>query len=336
VGDAGVDVSGYNNVLDWGAVRGAGTGWAWSKATEATGYTNGRFTQQISGARAAGLAAGAYHFADPRYAAADQVAHFVAVAKPYGAFAAGAMLPMLDVENEPGVFTWTAAQANAFIPAFRDALRQATGQRKLCVYASQNWWLTGFLRPGDWADQDIYLCAARYGVTAGNVGWTHPRLAAHQYTDASQPYALDRSVTVGGFSLGQLTIGDQGDEDDMGHGFWFIGKTDGNGTLTGDVALLYPNGDLVGVWGSNWSAVVAANGVPKLDVPPEVWDDMRTRFSGYAPGMAAAFKSALAGLVDVTVTVQDAGGANRSGKLVPDPANNLHFTWVPDDAPASA
>lgn len=207
MGDAGVDVSGYNNVLDWGAVRTAGTGWAWSKATEATGYVNGRFVQQVQGARAAGLVAGAYHFADPRYSPAAQVQHFVDVARPQGAFSAGAMLPMLDMENEPGVFSWAAGQANTYIRAFRDLLRQATGQNKLCVYASQSWWLTGFLQPDQWADGDVYLCAARYGVTAGNVGWTHPRLAAHQYTDASQPYALDRSVTVGGFTLGQLTIG---------------------------------------------------------------------------------------------------------------------------------
>jgi hypothetical protein len=51
--------------------------------------------------------------------------------------------------------------------------------------------------------------------------------------------------------------------------FWFIGNTE-----TGDVALLYPNGDFVGIDGSNWSAVVAANQVPKLDVPPGVWNDM--------------------------------------------------------------
>jgi uncharacterized protein YijF (DUF1287 family) len=56
-------------------------------------------------------------------------------------------------------------------------------------------------------------------------------------------------------------------------GFWFIGNTENPDA----VALLYPNGDFVGITGSNWMDVVRANGIPKLDVPQPVWEDLRMR-----------------------------------------------------------
>jgi lysozyme len=232
------------------------------------------FGGQFAGSSAAGLITGAYHFPDPNVSVAANVSHFVSVAAPLGAFSDGAMLPMLDLEDSPNDgIAWNAASANGFVPAFRDALRAATGQPKLCVYAPQSWWAGGMMRPGDWADDNIYLCASRYEVAPGDVGWSHPRLAVHQYTNAAPTPGsagpTDRSVTVGAFDATALTIGE---EDDMA-GFWFIGNAD-----TGDVALLYPNGDFVGIDGSNWVALTQANHIPKLDVPQAVWDDMRSRY----------------------------------------------------------
>jgi GH25 family lysozyme M1 (1,4-beta-N-acetylmuramidase) len=282
--DYGIDVSAYNTITDWTAVRGAGNTWAWSKATQGGSYTNSLFASQMRSGLDADLRMGAYHFPDPNVSVAANVAHFVAVAGPAGAFEAGAMAPMLDVEDDPGDgITWTAAMANAFIPQFRDALRAATGQHLLVVYAPQSWWASGMLAPDSWADDEVFLCAARYGVAPGDVGWSHPRLAIHQYTDAAptpgSAKPTDRSVTVGGWTLADLLVG--GQEEDMA-GFWFIGNQ-----TTGDVALLYPNGDFVGVNGSNYSAVITANQIPKLDVPQEVWDDMRTRRANDRQAFAA-------------------------------------------------
>ncbi|MEV6602905.1 GH25 family lysozyme [Kutzneria sp. NPDC051319] len=209
--DYGIDVSSFNTITSWPDVRAGGNAWAWAKATQGSGYTNPLFGGQFAGSSAAGLITGAYHFADPNPGVPANVDHFVTVASPVGAFADGAMVPLLDIENDPadGV-NWTADSANAFIAAFRDALRIATGQPKLCVYASQSWWLGGMLRPDDWADDNVYLCAARFGVDPGDVGWAHPRLAAHQYTnEAPTPGSAgptDRSVTIGTFDAAALTI----------------------------------------------------------------------------------------------------------------------------------
>jgi len=301
--DYGIDVSGFNTVTSWPAVRGAGNTWAWSKATQGGGYTNPQFASQFTGSRMAGLITGAYHFPDPNVSVAANVAHFVAAARPLGAFAAGAFLPMLDVENDSvdGI-VWTAASANAFIPAFRDQLRAATGQRKLCVYAPQSWWATGMLRPNDWADSDIFLCAARYGVAPGDVGWSHPRLAVHQYTDAAATPGVtkptDRSVTVNGFTAAAMTVGGSSQkESEMFEYIVDLGSDDGHGNyarcalLSGGVAC-----------GADWSDAAAMEAKGKAvtnGLPTDQYNDWLhksdqvTGLLGAIQGLPAALAAAI-------------------------------------------
>jgi GH25 family lysozyme M1 (1,4-beta-N-acetylmuramidase) len=229
VTDYGIDVSSFNTITDWAATRTANS-WAWAKATQGSSYTSSAFAAQMAGGQRAGVAMGAYHFPDPRVSVATNVTHFVSIARTAGAFATGAFLPMLDMENSPGDgITWSAAGANGFIAAFRDGLRAATGVQQLCVYASESWWASGFLQPFQWADSNVVLCAAQYTGQPGQLGWSHPRLAVHQYTDeAPTPGAAgktDRSVILAPYSLTQLTIGgsvspstSSPEEDDMP--FW--------------------------------------------------------------------------------------------------------------------
>jgi lysozyme len=211
VTDYGIDVSSFNTINNWAAVRTMNS-WAWAKATQGSGYTSSAFAGQMAGGQKAGVAMGAYHFPDPRVSVATNVAHFVSIARPSGAFAKGAFVPMLDMENDPADgIEWSAGGANSFIPAFRDALRAATGVQLLCVYASESWFASGFLQPSQWADGNVVLCAAQYSGVPGQLGWSHPRLAVHQYTDnAPTPGAAgptDRSVILAPYSLQQLTIG---------------------------------------------------------------------------------------------------------------------------------
>src|ERR1022692_1892730 len=61
----GTDVSGYQPSINWTTVKNAGVAFAWSKATEGTGYVNPYFTSQEAGAKSVGIYIGAYHFARP-------------------------------------------------------------------------------------------------------------------------------------------------------------------------------------------------------------------------------------------------------------------------------
>lgn len=210
--DYGIDVSGYNDVTDWSAVRGVGNSWTWSKATQGNYYTNPLFAAQMSGARAAGLLVGAYHFPDPNVSVAANVSNFVTIAKPQGTFAQGAFVPMLDVENSAidGI-VWTAANADPFILAFRDQLRAATGVQELCVYGAASWFKSGLLNAAHWLDDNVTICVAEYSGVPGQVSWAHPRAAIQQYTDNAPTPGVtrvtDRDCTLGGWTAAELTIG---------------------------------------------------------------------------------------------------------------------------------
>jgi lysozyme len=58
----GIDVSKWQGTVDWAAVRGAGTQFAFIKATEGGDHVDDRFLENWLGAKRAGVPRGAYHF----------------------------------------------------------------------------------------------------------------------------------------------------------------------------------------------------------------------------------------------------------------------------------
>lgn len=58
----GVDVSRYQGEIDWPVLAGQGIEFAFIKATEGSSYVDPRFAENLAGATAAGIRAGAYHF----------------------------------------------------------------------------------------------------------------------------------------------------------------------------------------------------------------------------------------------------------------------------------
>jgi GH25 family lysozyme M1 (1,4-beta-N-acetylmuramidase) len=104
----GTDVSGYQPAnINWTAAKNDGDSFAWVKATEGTYYVNPNFTSQITGAAAAGVYVGAYHFArpsdDPNITGANsadsEAAYFWSVAGSYVKLGGGYLVPMLDWED---------------------------------------------------------------------------------------------------------------------------------------------------------------------------------------------------------------------------------------------
>ncbi|MGG3642049.1 GH25 family lysozyme [Bacillus gobiensis] len=59
----GIDVSHWQGNIDWKRVAADGISYAFLKATESTNYIDDTFYKNADGARAAGIKAGAYHFA---------------------------------------------------------------------------------------------------------------------------------------------------------------------------------------------------------------------------------------------------------------------------------
>lgn len=210
--DYGIDISSWNTVTDWNAVRGNNISFVSVKLTQADNYANPLAQRQVQGARSAQLAVGGYHFADGRKPVSGNVGHFVHHGKALRVFDKGSLAPMLDLEDSPGDgITWTAASANHFVRQFIQQLRDRTGVAPVLVYASQSVW-RNMLRPDDWADDNVFLWVALYNGDPGNTGGYHHRRAAlHQHT--AEGYVpgvqghVDRNVTLGGFAASHLTIG---------------------------------------------------------------------------------------------------------------------------------
>ncbi|TCP57113.1 glycosyl hydrolase family 25 [Tamaricihabitans halophyticus] len=199
--DYGIDVSHWNAVDDWNAVRGNNITYSIAKVTESTEHVDSAVGSHVNGARGAGIATGGYHFARPVDVAA-QVAHFANNLNQHGLLNAGSIWPALDMEAEG------FGDANAFIRDFRDQFRARTNTNGLLVYANLNWF-QNILRPDEWADDGVLLWIARYNGDPGNPGWAHPRLAIHQHSSEGQvpgiPGPIDRNATVGEYTRGHFT-----------------------------------------------------------------------------------------------------------------------------------
>jgi lysozyme len=104
----GIDVSGWQGPVNWGAVRQSGRQFAFAKATEGMTFVDGTFAANRQGMAAAGLALrGFYHFARPdRNSAAAEAAHFLRTVGPLGPGEVAVL--DLEVAPSPGVSDWAA------------------------------------------------------------------------------------------------------------------------------------------------------------------------------------------------------------------------------------
>ncbi len=126
----GIDVSAWQGVVDWGAVRRSGRLFAFAKATEGVTFTDSMFASNRNAMASAGLALrGFYHFARPdRNSPAAEADHFLRTVGPLRA----GEVAVLDLEVAPGpeVGDWAAE--------WLARVAQATG-RKPVLYSYQSY-----------------------------------------------------------------------------------------------------------------------------------------------------------------------------------------------------
>ncbi|MDP1824356.1 MAG: GH25 family lysozyme [Archangium sp.] len=90
----GLDVSHHNGLIDWPRVAQSGVSFVYVKASEGGDVADARFAENLRGARAAGLKAGAYHFFTFCRPGEDQAKQFLSLVK----MAPGDLPPAVDVE----------------------------------------------------------------------------------------------------------------------------------------------------------------------------------------------------------------------------------------------
>jgi lysozyme len=90
----GIDVSHHQGRIDWAALPGQGVDFAYIKASEGGDHRDSAFAVNWAGARAAGIARGAYHFFTLCRPGAEQAANFIAAVPAE----ADALPPAVDLE----------------------------------------------------------------------------------------------------------------------------------------------------------------------------------------------------------------------------------------------
>ena len=144
----GIDVSLFQDAIDWNTVRSAGVEYAFVRASRGETYNDPLFLANTREATKAGVLVGSYHFCnlDTNYGTlsmADAIAdatveanHYLSVIKPF--YDAGQFLPpVADVEGFPG-FTSTAqakTYTSAWTTQFSDTIYNSLGVRPL-IYGS--------------------------------------------------------------------------------------------------------------------------------------------------------------------------------------------------------
>ena len=100
----GIDVSHWDNSIDWSVVAGSKCGpggeaisFAILKATEGLRGVDPTFGHHWPIVKLRGLVRGAYHFFKPGISGVDQANHFLSVVK----FGSGDLRPVLDIETPP-------------------------------------------------------------------------------------------------------------------------------------------------------------------------------------------------------------------------------------------
>lgn len=175
---SGIDTSTFQGFVNWTSVKNAGVEFAFTKATEGVGFTDNRFVQNMTNAKAANVLIGPYHFARPDsfntnpLDAANEANWFVDQIEPFYQ-QGGYLRPVLDVEVLPGV--GNTAQEKAFLSEwvrdFADVVQARLGTTPI-IYANANYANNYF--ESDLAQYDLWLARWTYNTsvtpTQSNLG----------------------------------------------------------------------------------------------------------------------------------------------------------------------
>jgi lysozyme len=175
----GIDVSHWKGQIDWAKVKRGGHRFAFAEASNGTAF-DWTYARNRAGARAARVAFGAFHFAQPGGATpqavlADARAEadlFVSVAGPQ----TGELAPVLDLERTGGLST---ASLRAWTGAWLDEVWRQVGARPT-IYSSPSFWRRAMRDASVFATTGSRLWVAHWRVRAprvpaanwGSTGWS--------------------------------------------------------------------------------------------------------------------------------------------------------------------
>lgn len=133
----GIDVSHYQEEIDWPKVKACGVSFVLIKATEGSGFIDPMFEENFRGAVDAGIVPGTYHFFLPKFDPLQQASHYLANLKEIVGNHP-CLPPCIDLET-PGAPS--KAVMNANVRSFMQELERVDGRPGL-FYTSPGFWNT--------------------------------------------------------------------------------------------------------------------------------------------------------------------------------------------------
>lgn len=194
---SGIDVSSYQEQINWTQVYGGGVRFAYIKATESDTLTDPQFMANWSGSDKSGVIRGAYHFFTQGVSGAAQAAYFLSVIRATDAGDRGALPPALDVEGLSGA---ELKEAKAEIAVWLKTVEAALNCTPV-IYTSPDTWDEEF--PGDFTNYGLWL--ADYTSEAQlPTGWTS--WLFWQYSDSGTVDGIATPVSLDRFSGRELDL----------------------------------------------------------------------------------------------------------------------------------
>jgi lysozyme len=161
----GLDVSHFQDTVDWPQVFQAGYLFAFIKATDGITYVDPMFATNWSGAQAAGLLRGAYHFFEANDDPQQQAENFLNTVT----LQSGDLPPVLDVESSSTSSQVSTATIIQSIATWLQTVQQATGRTPI-IYTNPGYWNS--LATTQFSGYPLWV--AEYGVASPTLptGWT--------------------------------------------------------------------------------------------------------------------------------------------------------------------
>jgi GH25 family lysozyme M1 (1,4-beta-N-acetylmuramidase) len=132
----GIDVSAYQGTQNWPSHKAQGVVFAFIKASEGQRSKDARFASHVTGAKAAGLIVGGYHFAWPNQSASAEAANYIAAVKSH---ASKGFCHWLDLERYTDGRNYkgrSAAQIKTWVSTWIAAVEKAFPGQRVGIYTS--------------------------------------------------------------------------------------------------------------------------------------------------------------------------------------------------------
>jgi lysozyme len=181
----GIDVSYYQNTIEWKRVRKAGVLFAFVRVSDGTTVPDPMFVKNWDGARKAGIMRGAYQYFRPDQSATAQADLLIAAVKQDP----GELPPVIDVENTGGKSPKAIAKA---IRIWVDRIRDKLGVEPI-VYTGPDFW-GNYVDSDDFASQPLWL--AHYTTACPTVPEPWRVWTFWQYSDRGTVPGIDTPVDL--------------------------------------------------------------------------------------------------------------------------------------------